>query len=66
MKLVVCGRRFPGVTSNVRSSGNFVCRPGARIWNNPIGVGRSRSRRRPRSTNSTPLSSVAVDSARRT
>ena len=37
----------------------------ARTWNTPTGVGRSRNRRGPRSTRSTPLSRPAVDSANR-
>ena len=45
--------------------GKSVCRPAARTWNTPTGVGRSRNRRGPRSTRSTPLSRPAVDSANR-
>ncbi len=62
-KLVNGGRRFPGLVSSARNAGKSVRSPGARIWNTPTGVGRSRNRRGPRSTRSTPLTSPAVDSA---
>ena len=54
MKLVAAGRRFPGLVSSARNAGKSVCRPGARTWNTPTGVGTSRNRRGPRSTRSTP------------
>ena len=65
MKLVIAGRKFPGLVVDARNDGNSVRRPGARTWNTPTGVGRSRNRRGPRSTRSTPLSRPAVDSANR-
>ena len=50
MKLVVAARRFPGLASSARSGGNSVRNPAARTWNTSTGVGRSRNRRGPRST----------------
>ena len=38
MKLVVAGRRFPGLVSSARNGGNSVRRPGARTWNTPTGT----------------------------
>ena len=65
MKLVGAGRRFPGLTSSARNGGKSARRPAARTWNRPTAVGRSRNRRGPRSTRSTPLINTAVESANR-
>ena len=54
MKLVAAGRKFPGLVSSARNGGKSVARPGARTWNTPTGVGTSRNRRGPRSTQINP------------
>src|SRR6478672_3020657 len=56
IKLVIVGRKFPGFESTLQNGGKSVCRPGARTWKNPTGVGTSRNLLGPRSTRSTPLS----------
>ena len=55
MKLVVGGRRFPGVASSVCRGGNSLRRPAARTWNISTGLAMSRNRRGPKSIRSMPL-----------
>ena len=60
MKLVVGGRRFPGVASSVFRGGNSLPRPTPRTWNISTGLAMSRNRRGPNAIRSMLLHSPAV------
>ncbi len=54
IRLPGAGRRLPGVVSRVRNGGKSLRRPDVRTWKIPIALGRSRKRRGPKSSKSTP------------